>query len=129
MKLFKRIGRPALAAIFVIVLDGCSTKDSAPAASSQHGPAAPYLQPVANDTTSTASAQPIPYPLDTCVESGDKLGGDMGPPIVFIYSNNGVNQEIKFCCPDCKPKFLKDPDKYMKIIRAAEAQQHQDSTN
>jgi hypothetical protein len=54
--------------------------------------------------------------------SGDKLGGDMGPPIEFIYQDKakGINQEIKFCCPMCKPKFLADPDKYMKIIQAAE---------
>jgi hypothetical protein len=53
--------------------------------------------------------------------SGEKLGGDMGPPVEFVYSNKDVNQEIKFCCPMCKPTFLKDPDKYMKIITAAEA--------
>lgn len=65
-------------------------------------------------------AQPTPYPLDYCVVSGDKLG-DMGTPLEFIYQTNGINQEIKFCCPDCKPKFLKDPDKYMAIIQKAEA--------
>jgi hypothetical protein len=75
----------------------------------------------ADGTNSVVSAEPIPYPLDTCVVSGDKLGGDMGDPIVFVYSNKDVNQEIKFCCPGCKPKFLKDPDKYLKIIKAAEA--------
>ena len=55
--------------------------------------------------------------------SGDKLGGDMGAPIVFVYQDKakGINQEVKFCCPMCKPKFLKEPDKYMKIIQDAEA--------
>jgi hypothetical protein len=69
------------------------------------------------------NGKPVPYPLDTCIISGDKLGGDMGDPVVFIYQDKakGINQEIKFCCPMCKPKFLKDPDKYMKIIRDAEA--------
>ncbi len=75
----------------------------------------------AGGTNSAAASTPVPYPLDTCIISGDKLGGDMGPPIVFVYSNSVVNQEIKFCCPMCKPKFLADPDKYMKIIKAAEA--------
>ena len=77
----------------------------------------------ADGTNAVASAKPVPYPLDTCVVSGDKLGGDMGKPIVFIYQDKakGINQEIKFCCPMCKPQFLKDPDKYMKIIREAEA--------
>jgi hypothetical protein len=77
----------------------------------------------ADSTNSVAAVKPVPYPLTTCIISGEKLGGDMGPPIVFIYEDKakGINQEIKFCCPMCKPDFLKDPDKYMKIIQAAEA--------
>ena len=75
----------------------------------------------ADGTNSVAPAKPTPYPFNYCVVSGEKFGGDMGPPIEFIYKTNGINQEIKFCCPMCKPEFLKDPDKYMKIIQAAEA--------
>jgi hypothetical protein len=82
----------------------------------------------ADDANSVPSSKPVPYPLDTCVVSGDKLGGDMGDPMVFIYSNNVVNQEIKFCCPACKPKFLKDTDKYMKIIQDAETAQKEQNT-
>ncbi len=105
MKLFNRISRRVagglvLAAVFAAV---------------------PAIIHAADTNSVAAAAKPVPYPLKTCVVSGDKLGGDMGAPIVFIYTNNGANQEIKFCCPDCKPKFLADPDKYMKIIREAEA--------
>ena len=52
-----------------------------------------------------------------------KAGRRHGAPVVFVYQDTakGINQEIKFCCPMCKPDFLKDPDKYMKIIQAAEA--------
>ena len=76
----------------------------------------------ADGTNSVAAAtKPVPYPLGTCIVSGEKLGGDMGPPIVFVYSNKVVNQEVKFCCPMCKPKFIADPDKYMKIIKEAQA--------
>jgi hypothetical protein len=70
---------------------------------------------------SASNAKPTPYPLTTCVVSGEKLGGDMGEPITFIYQTNGINQEVKFCCSMCKPKFVKNPDKYMKIINRAEA--------
>jgi hypothetical protein len=80
----------------------------------------------AQDSTTnnvTAKAKPVPYPLDYCVVSGDKLGGDMGDPVTFIYTNNGYNQEIKFCCSMCEPKFMKNPDKYLKTILAAEAAQ------
>ncbi len=92
------------------------------------------LEPVYADDTATNNAssdadsgasangsKPVPYPLTTCVVSGEKLGGEMGKPIEFVYTNNGVNQEIKFCCPDCKAVFLKDPDKYLKKIHDAEA--------
>jgi hypothetical protein len=77
----------------------------------------------ADGTNSVAATKPVPYPLGTCIVSGDKFGADMGPPIVFVYQDaaKGINQEIKFCCPMCKPKFLKDPDTYMKTIKAAEA--------
>jgi hypothetical protein len=71
----------------------------------------------ADGTNSVTSAKPIPYPFDTCLISGEKLGGDMGDPVEFVYKG----QEIKFCCPMCKPKFLKDPDTYMKKIQDAEA--------
>ena len=57
-----------------------------------------------------------PYPLTTCVVSGDKLGGDMGAPYVFT---NGT-QEIKFCCKNCLKDFNKDQAKYLKMIDAAE---------
>lgn len=76
--------------------------------------------PAGTTNSAPANAKPTPYPLTTCVVSGEKLG-EMGEPIAFVYTNNGANQEVKFCCPMCKPKFLKDPDKYMKIIKEAEA--------
>lgn len=103
-----------------------------PTVKSDKAGACPYcnmdLQPVYDTdapTTTTNSAtgskgKPTPYPLKTCVVSGEKLG-EMGDPVVFVYTNNGANQEVKFCCPMCKPKFLKDPDKYMKVIKDAEA--------
>jgi YHS domain-containing protein len=50
-----------------------------------------------------------PYPLKTCLVSGEKLG-EMGKPAVIIYKG----QEIKFCCPDCIKDFNKDPDKFLK---------------
>lgn len=107
MKYLKSIPAVLLIAAAVFISVGVRADDANPAGSTS--------------TNSVAASQPVPYPLDTCIISGDKLGGDMGPPIVFIYQTNGINQEIKFCCPMCKPQFLKNPDKYMKIIQAAEA--------
>jgi YHS domain-containing protein len=81
------------------------------------------LQPVytnaplsATNNATAADAKPKPYPFDTCLVDGMKLGS-MGDPYVFVYQG----QEIKFCCADCKPIFLKDPDNYMKKIQDADA--------
>ena len=62
--------------------------------------------------------QPLkPYPLTTCVVSGEKLGGDMGKPVIYEYKG----REIKFCCKDCRKDFDKDPAKFIKKLEAAEA--------
>ena len=45
------------------------------------------------------------YPLDACIVSGEKLGGEMSEPIDFIHGN----RLVRFCCTSCKPDFLEDP--------------------
>jgi YHS domain-containing protein len=55
------------------------------------------------------------YPLDTCVVSGEKLGGEMGEPIIYDYKG----QEVRFCCNGCVKKFNENPEKYLKIIEDA----------
>jgi YHS domain-containing protein len=62
------------------------------------------------------STNAIPDLLATCPVSGDKLGADMGPPYVFVYQG----QQVKLCCSGCKKDFDKNPDKYLKLIRAAD---------
>jgi hypothetical protein len=69
-------------------------------------------------TTATSS-----YPLDTCVVSGEKLGGEMGAPVDYIYKEAGKpDRLVRFCCKMCIPKFKKDPAKYLKMIDEAAAQ-------
>jgi YHS domain-containing protein len=58
----------------------------------------------------------VPDLLKTCPVSGEKLNGDMGAPYVFSYQG----QEVKLCCKGCKKDFDKNPDKYIKLIRAAD---------
>jgi len=60
--------------------------------------------------------KPKPYPLKTCVVSGDKLG-EMGDPYVFEYEG----REIKLCCKNCLKDFKKDAAKYVKALQEAEA--------
>jgi YHS domain-containing protein len=62
------------------------------------------------------TTKPKPYPLDTCLVCGMKLG-EMGKPYVFVYKG----QEIKVCNESEKKDFDKDPDKYMKKLAEAEA--------
>jgi YHS domain-containing protein len=57
-----------------------------------------------------------PYPLKKCVVSDEELGGGDMKPYVWTYKG----QEIKMCCKYCKKDFMKNPDKYMKKIAAAE---------
>lgn len=55
-----------------------------------------------------------PYPLDTCIVSGEKLG-EMGEPIVKVYDG----REIKFCCAGCPKKFEADKAAYLKKLDEA----------
>ena len=56
-----------------------------------------------------------PYPLETCVVSGEKLES-MGKPYVFTHEG----QEVKLCCKDCLKDFKKEPAKYTKKIEEAQ---------
>ena len=75
------------------------------------------LAPSSRADGTNAVAAIKPDLLTTCPVSGDKLGADMGKPYVMVYQG----QEVKFCCPMCKADFDKDPAKYLKKIRAADA--------
>jgi nitrous oxide reductase accessory protein NosL len=57
-----------------------------------------------------------PYPLQTCLVCGMKLG-DMGKPYVFVYQG----QEIKVCDKSEKADFDKDPNKYLKKLADADS--------
>ena len=55
-----------------------------------------------------------PYPLTTCVVSGEKLDS-MGKP--YVYDHEGL--EVRFCCKNCVKDFKKDPAKYVKMVKDA----------
>jgi YHS domain-containing protein len=57
-----------------------------------------------------------PYPLKTCVVSGEKLDSGMGAP--YLFANEG--RQIKLCCKECLKKFNKNPKAYLKKLAAAE---------
>lgn len=49
-----------------------------------------------------------PWPLDTCVVSGEKLGS-MGDPIIKLHEG----REVRFCCKGCVGMFDKAPEEYL----------------
>jgi YHS domain-containing protein len=67
-------------------------------------------------TSRADDPKPKPYPLDTCLVCGMKLG-DMGKPYVFVYKG----QEIRVCDQSEQADFDKDPQKYLKKLADAEA--------
>ena len=70
--------------------------------------------------TERRAEKPTPYPLETCLVCGMKLG-DMGKPFAFVY--NG--QELKVCDQSEKADFDKAPDPYMKKLAEAAAKPKQ----
>ena len=107
----KKMNSSLLLAVGALGVVALATKltasDSALPSCCMGGPATP----MAADTSTNAT----PDLLKTCPVSGDKLG-EMGKPFTFTYKD----QEVKLCCKGCKKDFDKDPEKYIKLIRAAD---------
>ncbi|MDX1953768.1 MAG: hypothetical protein SFY81_16480 [Verrucomicrobiota bacterium] len=57
-----------------------------------------------------------PYPLETCLVSDEKFGGDMGEPYVFVEEG----REVKLCCKSCLKDYNKDKKKFTKKMEDAE---------
>lgn len=66
------------------------------------------------DAAIVEQQKPI-YPLDTCVVSGEKMGGSMGEPVEYVYKN----RLVRFCCKGCIGDFEKDPGKYLAALDKA----------
>ncbi|NOG53140.1 MAG: hypothetical protein HND57_02220 [Planctomycetes bacterium] len=58
------------------------------------------------------------YPMQTCVVSGETLGGMMGEPIDYV----AANRLVRFCCKGCIKKFEKKPAKYLMMVASHEKQ-------
>ena len=57
------------------------------------------------------------YPLSNCMISGEKLGGEMGEPVDYLYKN----RLIRFCCQGCKKDFLKENNRGRYLTQLDEA--------
>jgi YHS domain-containing protein len=60
----------------------------------------------------TAAEKAKPYPLKTCIVSGNDLDSMDGP---FTKTYSG--QEIKFCCKPCIKKFEANQTKYLTKLK------------
>ena len=63
---------------------------------------------------STATASPeaaAPYPLATCIVSGESLD-DHGEPFVLEHSG----REVRFCCRSCGEGFLRNPTRFLEKL-------------
>jgi len=61
------------------------------------------------------AAQSKDYPIDTCIVSGEELGGSMGEAKDVVVAG----RMIRLCCNDCKKKIKANPMKYVEMVDAA----------
>jgi YHS domain-containing protein len=108
-----------LSLVALLAFIGCSQADGDQAEHNHDQHAGHSDQANTGGSQDTPNDQPkaienyvnAPYPLDTCVVAGGKLGS-MGKPVTLVHEG----REVKFCCAACEPKFKADPDKYIKKI-------------
>jgi len=97
-----------LSASLLLTLSSCSTSTSKPATPAaettpaKHGKKGHRHKSATPETTTAVK----PYPLQTCLVSGDKL--DPKDEVTYVYKG----QEYKFCCEKCLASFKKNPAKY-----------------
>ncbi len=77
-------------------------------------PAPAGAAPVAKETGRKAAPEPKPYPLETCLVTGDDLD-EMDDRISTVHDA----QVFEFCCKPCLKKFRKSPGKYVKLLAQA----------
>lgn len=65
------------------------------------------------DARIRADQEPL-YPVETCVVSGQPLGG-MGEPFSFLHGN----RLVKLCCKGCLGAFEDDPGAHVAVLDAA----------
>jgi YHS domain-containing protein len=61
-----------------------------------------------------AAPKPKPYPLETCLVTGDDLD-EMDERVSTVHDG----QVFEFCCKPCLKKFNKNPGKYVKLLAKA----------
>jgi hypothetical protein len=79
-----------------------------------HGPKSQSTATIKTSDQPALDPNATPYPLKTCLVSGEELG-KMGEPYRLTYKG----QEVKLCCRGCEKDFHKEPEKFLQKIAAA----------
>ncbi|MDB6078278.1 MAG: hypothetical protein JWO82_2025 [Akkermansiaceae bacterium] len=116
--------KPAfLSLLLFLPLVSCSTTTAtkpadAPAdqteAHSKKGRHSRHAKKEAAPAATTATAAVRPYPLKTCLVTGDKLD-PKDEQVTTVYKG----QEYQLCCRKCLAKFKKNPEKYAALLNKA----------
>lgn len=94
-----------LPTLLAIGLGSCVAPTPTPAAPAETTPA---------KVAKKAAPKPKPYPLETCLVTGDDLD-DMDERVSTVYQG----QIFEFCCKPCLKKFNENPNKYVKALAKA----------
>lgn len=113
--------KPAcLSLLLFLPLASCSTTATKPAEApvakteehAKKGRHSRHAKKEAAAATAAATTLPVkPYPLKTCLVTGDKITAD-DEQISTVYKG----QEYKLCCRKCLAKFKKEPEKYAALL-------------
>ena len=99
--------KAVLPALLAIGLASCAAP-TPPAAPEAAAPAA------RSNVAKKAAPKPKPYPLETCLVTGDDLD-EMDERVSLVHRG----QTFEFCCKPCVKKFRQNPDKYVRALEKA----------
>lgn len=97
--------------LIALVASGCATNAASNNTARENGQPPSenaVAQPEQAQETARGDKGLLPYPLDTCIVTDNKLGS-MGDPVTLVHGN----QEVKICCSPCESQFRSDPELYL----------------
>src|SRR5687768_4166041 len=101
--------RLALALAFPLLLAACGKKEEAPSGGGTvSGSASDVVEAKAKAGTNNGR----------CPVLVDQLVDPEAPTVSYQDPVSGKTVKVGFCCEKCPPKFDKEPERYMKIMRA-----------
>ncbi|GEM_PF-5223302 len=91
-----------------LLIQGCSEKKGEGVVAVEPSSATGSAPTVVVSPSEEQLAGTKAYTAETCVVSGEELGG-MGEPVVALIGD----QQVKLCCDHCVPDLKKNPAKFL----------------